>query len=211
MTTNNTQASYDSVASDYAKQFHDEMSKKPFDCHMLKWLAERVGDGGTICDLGCGPGQIADYLHQQGVTVCGIDLSQEMVVQAKQSYPHIPFQQGDMLGLTDVADASFAGIAAFYAIIHIPPAQVPQALSEIRRVLRDGGTLLVTFHIGDEVRHLDEWWNHQVNLDFIFFYTHQMKTYLQEAGFTITEAIERDPYPEIEVQTRRAYLFAVKK
>ncbi len=37
-----------------------------------------------------------------------------------------------------------------------------------------------------------------------------MKTYLKEAGFEPEEAIERDPYPEIEYQSRRAYVFARK-
>lgn len=207
---NNTQLSYDRVAAEYARRFQDELSKKPFDRKMLAWLVERVDHRGVICDLGCGPGQVASYLHQQGAAVCGIDLSQEMIAQARQLYPHIPFQQGDMRALSAVADASFAGIAAFYAIIHIPPAQMHQTLREMRRVLCDEGVLLVTFHIGDEVRHFDEWWEQKVDLDFIFFQTQQVKTYLHEAGFKVTEALERDPYPDIEVQTRRAYLFAVK-
>ncbi|MCB8961560.1 MAG: hypothetical protein H6651_14675 [Ardenticatenales bacterium] len=50
-----------------------------------------------------------------------------------------------MLPLTGVASASFAGIAAFYSIIHIPRPQVVQALRELRRILLPGGTLLLTF------------------------------------------------------------------
>ncbi len=37
-----------------------------------------------------------------------------------------------------------------------------------------------------------------------------MRDQFMQAGFTVEEAIERDPYPEIEVQTQRAYLFAHK-
>ena len=63
------QNSYDRVAENYAKQFRDEMDKKPFDRKMLDWLAEKAGSLGVICDMGCGPGQIARYLHSQGVEV----------------------------------------------------------------------------------------------------------------------------------------------
>jgi hypothetical protein len=35
-----------------------------------------------------------------------------------------------------------------------------------------------------------------------------MEGYLRAAGFTAIEAHERDPYPDVEVQTRRAYIFA---
>ena len=37
-----------------------------------------------------------------------------------------------------------------------------------------------------------------------------MKGHLTQAGFELEEVIERDPYPEVEVQTRRAYVFARK-
>jgi len=56
------QSSYDRVAENYAEQFRDELDKKPFDRKMLDWLAEKVGGLGVICDMGCGPGQIARYL-----------------------------------------------------------------------------------------------------------------------------------------------------
>jgi hypothetical protein len=45
-------------------------------------------------------------------------------------------------------------------------------------------------------------------VDFIFYTTREMKDYLRAAGFDLEEAIERDPYPEVEYQSRRAYLFA---
>ncbi len=203
--------SYDSVAEDYALQFRDEMEKKPFDRRMLDWLIEKVGDRGIICDMGCGPGQIARYLHERGAKVCGVDLSQAMVERALLLNPDIPFQQGDMLALTEVADNSYGGVAAFYSIVHIPRPAVVQALRELKRLLRPGGVLLLTFHIGQEIIHLDEWWGKAVTLDFIFFEREEMKGYLIKAGFELQEAIERDPYADdVEHQSRRAYIFAQK-
>jgi SAM-dependent methyltransferase len=204
------QAGYDPVAEDYAREFCDEMSKKPFDRKMLDWLAEKVNGPGTICDLGCGVGQVAGYLRSRGASICGIDLSMEMIKQARRLNPEIDFQQGNTLALTDVNKDSFGGIAAFYSIIHIPRPSLVDALQEMKRVLRPGGRLLLTFHIGQEDRHIAEWWNKPVSLDFYFFETEEMKAYLTKAGFELEEVIERDPYPEIEVQTRRAYIFARK-
>jgi len=37
-----------------------------------------------------------------------------------------------------------------------------------------------------------------------------MKEFLSAAGFTLEEAIERDPYPGAEYESRRAYIFARK-
>lgn len=100
------QRSYDRVAETYAEQFRDEMLRKPFDRKMLDWLAEKVGGSGVICDMGCGPGQVARYLHARGVKVCGVDLSPEMVRQAQHLNQGISFRQGDMFALADVADDS---------------------------------------------------------------------------------------------------------
>jgi SAM-dependent methyltransferase len=132
-----------------------------------------------------------------------------MVAEAQRLHPDIPFQKGDMLTLDAVENDAFAGIAAFYSIIHIWRPQVVDALREILRVLRNDGRLLLTFHIGDEVRHFDTWYEKPVNLDFAFFEVPEMIGYLEAAGFVMEEVIERSPYPE-EVATRRAYLFARK-
>lgn len=204
------QASYDRVAEEYARHFCDEMLKKPFDRKMLDWLAEKVNGSGVICDLGCGPGQIAGYLHSRGAEVCGVDLSPEMVRQARAINPHINFQQGDMLALTEVSNDQYGGIAAFYSIIHVPRPSVTNALRELRRVLRPQGMLLLTFHIGQETVHRDEFLGKDVSLDFHFFETEEMKNHLRLAGFELEEVIERDPYPEVEYPSRRAYIFARK-
>jgi SAM-dependent methyltransferase len=205
----NTQSSYDQVAAEYAETFKDEMDDKPFDRDCLDRLAHEVRDLGPICDMGCGPGQIARYLHRKGVDTLGVDLSPRMVDEAKRLNPDVHFHQGNMLSLPD-ADNSWGGIAAFYCIIHIPREQIVDALREIKRVLKPGGVLLVTFHIGDEVKHLDDWWEKPVNLDFVFYQPAAMETWLKEAGYELEEALVREPNPEVEVATRRAYMFAIK-
>jgi ubiquinone/menaquinone biosynthesis C-methylase UbiE len=204
------QSSYDRLAENYAEHFRDELDKKPFDRKMLDWLVEKVDGLGVICDMGCGPGQVAHYLHGLGTEVCGVDLSSEMVRQAQRLDSEISFTQGDMLAL-DVAANSYGGIAAFYAIVNLPRSTVVDALRELRRVLRPNGVLLLTFHIGKEIKHLDELLDKAVSLDFFFFETEEVKNYLRTAGFELEEAIARDPYPEgVEYQSRRAYIFARK-
>lgn len=207
--TFNTQSSYDLVAAEYAEKFKDEMDQKPFDRECLDRLAREIGTLGPICDLGCGPGQIARYLHRQGVDTLGVDLSPRMVAEAQRLNPDIPFHQGDMLALPD-AENSWGGIAAFYCIIHVPREKVVEALREMKRVLKPGGMLLITFHIGDEIKHLDEWWEKPVNLDFAFFQPEEMVKWLTEACFEVVETLAREPIPEVEVATRRAYVFARK-
>ncbi|GAB2814017.1 hypothetical protein GCM10027176_18200 [Actinoallomurus bryophytorum] len=77
----------------------------------------------------------------------------------------------------------------------------------MHRVLRPDGLVLVAFHIGTEVRHLDEWLGHDVDIDFHFFETDGVVTAMEDAGFVIDARLERRNHPE-EVETRRGYLLA---
>ncbi len=201
------QSSYDLVADEYVARIFDELKDKPLDRQLLDRFADCVCDVGPACDMGCGPGQIARYLHERGITMCGVDLSPAMIERARSLTPDVDFRQGNMLAL-DVPDESWAGIAAFYSLIHIARNELPRALGELRRVLKPGGLLLMAFHIGDETLHLDEWWGHGVNVDFHFFQPDEMTAFLGDAGFEIEEVTERDPYPEVEHPSRRCYIFA---
>lgn len=199
--------SYDLVADEYVRHIYGELQDKPLDRALLDRFAASVT--GLICDMGTGPGHVAHYLHGRGAQVCGIDLAPEMVERARRLNPGIEFQQGDIFAL-QIPDETFAGMTAFYALVNIPPSAIICALRELRRVLKSGGLLLLAFHLGDHALHLDEWWGQKVSLDFYFFRTGDMKQRLIEAGFEIEEIIERDPYPEVEQQNRRAYIFARK-
>ncbi|MEP7293051.1 MAG: class I SAM-dependent methyltransferase [Chloroflexota bacterium] len=209
MPDNPTQSSYDRVAEEYARRMLPELDHKPLDRQLLERFAAQVAGKGIVCDLGCGPGQVARYLHDHGVSAFGIDLSPEMIANARKAHPELEFQQGDMRALP-LPDDSLAGISAFYSIIHIPRADVTSMLKEMRRVLQPGAPLLLAFHQGDEVRHFEELWGQPVLLDFIFFERTEMEGYLREAGFIIDETIERAPYPDVEAQTNRVYIYARK-
>lgn len=209
----NIQSGYDMVAADYTRRFLNEQDQKPMDQQMLRRFAEDVRGKGPVCDLGCGPGMIAAWLQDHCALndLLGVDLSSRFVEEARKLHPRIEFHQGDMLALDFPAD-SWAGVTAFYSLIHIPRERVVEALKEIHRVLKPGGLLLLTFHIGSDMLHVEEFLDQPVNMDFLYFETGEMEGYLREAGYVGIESYERDPYaPEVEYQSRRAYIFGRKK
>jgi SAM-dependent methyltransferase len=208
--SNEVSASYDRVADEYSRRIHTELAHKPFDRELLDGFATRVKSHGPVADLGCGPGMVAAYLAAQGVTdVFGIDLSPKMIAHATGLYPGLDFRVGDFSAL-EAPDNSWAGITAFYSLIHTPRDEVQAVLREFHRVLAPGGLLLLAFHVGKEVRHASEWWGTAVDIDFVFFETGEMLTYVWNAGFDSELDVEREPYPDIELQTRRAYILARK-
>jgi SAM-dependent methyltransferase len=199
--------SYDSAAKAYAERLFNELDAKPLDRHLLNRFAESMKGRGLVGDMGCGPGHVAKYLHLHGVEVCGIDISLEMIRIAKGMSPEIDFKVGDMLSL-DIADGSFAGIVAFYSIVHFDSSELATALSECRRVIKDGGLILLAFHIGDEVIHLDDLFDRPVDLDFRFHQTANVTNALKSHRFTVIESTEREPYEGAEHPSRRSYLLA---
>jgi SAM-dependent methyltransferase len=205
--TKDTQRSYDQLADEYVRRIYGELQHKPLDRQLLADFAARVKGTGVVCDLGCGPGHVSRYLSELGVEVCGIDLSAELVERARRLNPNIDFRQGDLFKL-DVEDATWAGLVVFYSIIHVPSSDHVLAFSEMRRVLRLGGLVLVAFHVGEQVLHFDELWGQEVFIDFHLFHSGEVADSLRSAGFEVEKVIERDAYPEIEAQTRRAYILA---
>lgn len=111
--------SYDTVAREYAHEIYGELAGKPFDLAILDRFSSQVRGRGKVCDLGCGPAQIARYLRDRGVSVFGVDLSAGMLTQAQRLNPDLHFVQSSMFAL-GLASESIGGAAAFYSIIHIP-------------------------------------------------------------------------------------------
>ncbi len=89
MDINELRDSYDQVAGEYVTRIFHELEHKPMDRALLDRFAAEVQGLGTICDMGCGPGHVAQYLHERGVHVLGIDVSPRMVEQARQLNPGI--------------------------------------------------------------------------------------------------------------------------
>ena len=202
--------SYDAVAREYADEIYGELAGKPFDRHLLDRFAERVRGRGRVCDLGCGPAQIARYLRDRGVDAFGVDLSAGMLAQARRLNPDLQFVQTSMLTL-GLRSGKFGGVAAFYSIIHIPRSKAVEALAEVRRVLQPGGLFLFTFHLGSEDSHHEELFGRPVSLDIALFTTDEMCGYLKTADFSVEQVLERDPYsPEVEYQSRRGYILALR-
>lgn len=207
MSDSDIEESYDRVAAEYAKEFADELSRKPFDREVLDRFAKTLRGAGPVCELGCGPGQIARHLKDRGVDMRGVDFSSEMVRQARRLNTDIPFERGDM---RDFVASDLAGIVCFYAIIHLQRGDVPRALQRMHNALRPGGRLLLSFHGGEGSLRREEWYGKKISIEVTMFEPEEMARYLAAAGFVVDEMNVREPYP-FEYQTRRVYALAHKE
>ena len=206
---NNIERMYDTVAKEYSETFFAEHEKKPKDQEILRRFSIEIGDKKPVWDFGCGPGQTTKYLKDLGIEISGLDLSEKILEQARTTHPEINFRKGNILEL-EFDDDSIGGVVAFYAIVHFTEEQVEIAFLEVFRVLQPGGIFLFTYHIGEETIHLDEFLGKKVDIDFMFFTTDFIFSCLKDSGFEKIKIIEREPYPGVEYESRRAYVFAKK-
>ncbi|MGZ3678407.1 MAG: class I SAM-dependent methyltransferase [Ktedonobacterales bacterium] len=203
-----TLASYDRIAFQYAEALFDELSRKPFDRLLLDAFAARTRERGEVWDIGCGPGHVGRYLHERGVSVCGLDLSEGMIACARRLNSGMIFRQGSMLALDTRAD-SLAGIVCFYAIIHLRRSEAVSALREFWRALQPDGPILLAFHGGAGELHSTEMLGEPVDVTATLFEGDEMAEYARDAGFIDVAVQERAPY-EFEYQSLRVYLSARK-
>jgi len=206
---NKVENQYDSIAKEWAKAFSGEHEKKPKDQEILHRFSQEIGDKRPVWDFGCGPGNTTKYLKNLGIEISGLDLSGKILEEARIIHPEIHFRKGNILRL-EFENDSIAGVVAFYAIVHFTQEQVGIAFREIYRVLQPGGMFLFTYHIGEGTIHLDEFLGKKVDIDFMFFTTDFIFSCLKDRGFEEIEIIEREPYPGVEYESRRAYVFATK-
>ncbi len=95
--------------------------------------------GGSVRDVGCGPGHLCAAAAERGLLATGVDLAAGMVERAARSHPGIDFHRADAEDLP-FADASFDAVVGAFVINHLPRPE--RGAAELRRVLRPGGRLV---------------------------------------------------------------------
>ena len=206
------QSCYDKTANEYAEKFYNELDGKHLDKILLSSFAAQNSQKGKMIDLGCGPGQTTAALRNFGVVdIVGTDLSPVAIEKAKQLNQSIHFEVADMLNLRSVyAEESFGSAVGFYAIVHFNEMELMHAFGEIARVLKPGGHFLFSFHVGEEIVHLDNFLGHDVTIDFYFHNLESILVLAKQAGFRVIDAIQRAPYDDIEHPTTRGYVWLEK-
>jgi uncharacterized protein len=199
-------SSYDEVATTYADHLVEELGVLPFET----WLLDRVlahAAGGPVVDVGSGPGHVTAHLAEGGAEATGIDLSPAMVTEARRRFPGLTFEVGDLRRLSRPAMSSgWAAVLGWYSLIHLAASELPDAVAALVRPLSPGGWLVLGMHAGAEVRHLDEWFGHRVDLDFVLHEPTFVVGVVEAAGLVDIEWYLRGPVTARGETTQRLYL-----
>jgi uncharacterized protein YceH (UPF0502 family) len=203
-------SSYDAVAAVYADHLVDELEGLPFET----WLLDRVvahAAGQPVVEVGSGPGHVTAYLGDGGADATGIDLSPAMVSEARRRFPGRSFEVGDLRRLSRPATSfGWAAVLGWYSLIHLAASELPDAVEAIVRPLAPTGWLVLALHAGAEVRHLDEWFGHEVDLDFVLHEPAFVVGVVEAAGLVDIEWYLRGPLAARGETTQRLYVVGRK-
>jgi ubiquinone/menaquinone biosynthesis C-methylase UbiE len=179
-----TIAAYDAHAADYARS---SASLDPVRDLLDAFLRMLPGNSPRhVLDVGCGPGRDAAYLAAHSCRVIGLDLSRAQLCWAAGHATASAFCQADMRQLPFQSNA-FDGLWACASLLHLPRAQIPTALDELRRVARPGSLLYMGVKIGE-----GEGWSPAPALGgavryFTYFQPEEIAGLVTQAGFRVVE------------------------
>ncbi len=149
-------------------------------------LVKRNG-GKEVLELGCGSGIQSKQLLDLGLEVVGIDISPNMVLEAKKRAPKANFLVGDIATVTFSA-STFDGIYARASLLHIPKEMIPKVFESINKMLRDGGVFYLAVKEGKGEGEVEDS-RHGINVKrfFSLFVKEEIEKLLEKAGFKILE------------------------
>ena len=102
---------------------------------------------GSVLDVGCGAGRVSILLHERGLDVVGIDVSEPLVESARSRFPELDFRVED-IRTTEFPDERFDYVVfSYFGLDYIlPERERKAALREIYRLLKPGGLVVISSH-----------------------------------------------------------------
>jgi ubiquinone/menaquinone biosynthesis C-methylase UbiE len=134
---NKTVLDYNKIADKYSRVREKSWQE-------MEFLFDRLKEGDRALDLGCGNGRFYGLFKKRGAGYVGIDNSEKMIGIAKEKYPEADFRTASGLDIP-FPDSSFDKVYGIAVLHHIPGRELRLAfLEESRRVLKEGGNLVLT-------------------------------------------------------------------
>lgn len=138
--------SYERIARSYAEDTApDPSGPAEFSGRGLRRLVDALPAGGTVLEVGSGPGWDADFLEAQGIAVRRTDIAAAFI--------ELQAERGKQVAKLDVTSDELGGpydaVVALAVLQHVDRDQIPALLGRVAAALNPGGLFLVAILVGD--------------------------------------------------------------
>ena len=107
-----------------------------------------IGEGDEVLEIGCGTGSLARKMTDRGASVTGIDVSEPMLLAAREAAPGAEFIHMTATEIERLGSSRFNRIVATLSLSELSESEVDYVLKNSAGLLTDNGLLI----IADEVR-----------------------------------------------------------
>jgi SAM-dependent methyltransferase len=143
-----TFAAYDRGAATFARDWHEQPAATDLHAAIREYFRP-----GRTADVGCGSGRDSAWLSANGFPSTGYDPSPELLREARERYPELPFILATLPELAGVPNGTFTNVLCETVIMHLPVAQVTPSICKLVDILEPGGTLYLSWRVSDhEIR-----------------------------------------------------------
>lgn len=126
--------------------------------HLADWLAQNPGlHGLTALDVGCGLGDNAAALEEQGAEITAFDFVPRAVEWAERRFPdrRITFVAADLFSPPNEWRQALDFVHETYTLQALPPELLPAMRQALANFIKPGGRLLVICRARDEGQEID--------------------------------------------------------
>lgn len=131
---------YDLFAEQYDDMVKRGGPRKVYDYIIEQLQLETDLSGKTICDLGCGQGELAFLLHELGAKVTAVDYSQVLLSYAQKLTDQVNWIQDDAMTLRTICDESLDIVISSLMLMDIPDHKA--VFQQSYRILQSGGMMI---------------------------------------------------------------------
>jgi len=135
-----TRDAYNARAAAFAAEYESQAPQRLYDL-ALKFFRP----AGLCLDVGCGSGRDLAWLASAGFKTLGIDASERLLKQAAALHPGLEFREESLPDLETLQDSSVENVFCSGVLMHLPDDDILSSCSHLLRVLKDSGTLLLSF------------------------------------------------------------------
>ena len=139
---------YDALVDSYDYMYGQSKDQELY--VSLKWLNNRLKNGSSILDVGCGTGRVAQLLSKN-FKVTGIDNSPQMIKLSRLTAPKATFLEMNLqrLNFTEDQTHQFDTIVCFFTLLHVETAIFVRTLRSLLKLLLTGGYFILSMVLGD--------------------------------------------------------------